>query len=98
LFENNDQATQKIIQTVTFETGKFLLQKLIILLIWRKPQMDIKNLDESLAPLNDMKSFLIVHEDEKLVIKKLEQELLELKKLVDDLYYNKVKHINENIK
>lgn len=83
---------------MTFETGKFPLQKLIILLTWRKPQMDIKNLDEGLAPLKDMKSFLIVHEDEKLVIKKLEQELLELKKLVDDLYYNKVKHINENIK
>ncbi len=63
--------------------------------------MDIKNLTESLDPLKDMKSFLIVHEDEKLVIKKLEQELLELKKLVDDLVqtYPKYREVmNERIK
>lgn len=63
--------------------------------------MDIKNLNESLAPLKDMKSFLIVHENEKLVIKTLEQELLELKKLVDDLvktYPHRMKQINRNIK
>ena len=63
--------------------------------------MDIKNLTESLDPLKDMKSFLIVHEDEKLVIKKLEQELLELKKLVDDLVQTYPKYrgvMNERIK
>ena len=63
--------------------------------------MDTKNSNESLAPLKDMKSFLIVHEDEKLVIKKLEQELLALKKLVDDLvqtYPQRMKLINEKDK
>jgi hypothetical protein len=63
--------------------------------------MDTKNLNESLAPLKEMKSFLIVHENEKLVIKTLEQELLELKKLVDDLvktYPHRMKQINGNIK
>ena len=63
--------------------------------------MDIKNSNESLSPLKNMKSFLIVHEDEKLVIKKLEQELLEFKKLVDDLVQTnsqRMKLINEKDK
>ncbi len=47
--------------------------------------MDHDGLDEILAPLKEIKSTLIVHEDEKLVIQKLEQELLKLKKMVDDL-------------
>ena len=50
-----------------------------------KTFMNNKNLNESLAPLKNMKSFLIGHEDEKLVIRTLEKELLAFKKLVDDL-------------
>ena len=63
--------------------------------------MDIKKSNESLAPLKNMKSFLVVHEDEKLVIRKLEKELLEFKKLVDDLvktYPRRMKLINEKNK
>ena len=60
--------------------------------------MDSKKSNESLAPLKKMKSFLIVHEDEKLVIRTLEKELLEFKKLVDDLvntYPHRRKFISE---
>ncbi len=63
--------------------------------------MGIKDLNESVAPLGNMKSFLVVHEDEKLVVKKLENELQELKKMVDDLvatYPHRMKLINEKYK
>jgi hypothetical protein len=47
-------------------------------------RMDFKKSGINIAPPK-MKSFLIVQEDEKLVIKKLETELIELKQLVDRL-------------